>query len=464
MMQSPLVKERPLPAAPPAVGTARLFWFLTWARRVGEFGFRQCWVQLVSSLAGLLIVRTLAKDQYAFLAIAVSMQAAAKALADLGIGVGVRSIGGRVYQNRHRFGQLLHTALQLRHKFAVVSIGSCVPVAAWMLRDNGADWITVVLLCATIVTGILPELTYTVVSVVPLLHGDYRRLQKLDFGNAAFRLGMIAGLAAWRMNAVMAASVTAVTNWTLMIVTRRWAREHADLSAPQNGDDRRELSKLSLRCLPNTLFYSFQGQVTLLILTLVGNTTGIADVSALGRLSVLLTVFSVAFTNVLAPRFARCQDSRRLPWLYALLVAVTIVMLAPVMALAWLFPAPLLWVLGGSYATLGEECGWVVTTGCVAQLCVVLWILNSSKAWIRVATTLWIPLTLGLQALFAAFFDLTIFENVLMFQLMTATVPLPLYAIDAVCGLRQSPSTDSRPSSALIATGLACRSTAPGGD
>lgn len=452
----PVSVAPPVSLSTPAAGTAKLFWFLSWARRVGEFGVLQCWVQLVSSLAGLLIVRTLAKDQYAFLAIAVSMQAAAKALADLGIGIGVRSIGGKVYQDRHRFGQLLHTALQLRHKFAIVSIGSCLPIAAWMLRDNGADWLTVVLLCATIVAGILPELTYTVVSVAPLLHGEYRRLQKLDFANAALRLGMIAALAASRMNAVLAASATVITNWTLMIVTRRWAREHVDLSAPQNADDRRELSKLSLRCLPNTLFYSFQGQVTLLILTLVGNTTGIADVSALGRLSVLITVFSVAFTNVLAPRFARCQDAHRLPRLYLLLIGSTILQLAPVMALAWLFPAPLLWVLGGSYAALGKECGWVVTTGCIAQLCAVLWILNISKAWIRVSTILWIPLTLGLQTLFAGMYDLTVFKNVLMFQLMTVAVPLPLYAIDAVYGLRQAARSGAHASSNSTPANFPC--------
>src|ERR1043166_4716325 len=87
-----------------------------WSIRIARFGVIQGLVQLLLGIAGLLIVRSLSKSEYALFAIANSMQVACTQLADLGVGIGVRSIGGRVWQDRWRFGQLLNTALGLRRQ------------------------------------------------------------------------------------------------------------------------------------------------------------------------------------------------------------------------------------------------------------------------------------------------------------------------------------------------------------
>jgi hypothetical protein len=93
-----------------------------WTLRLAEFGFVQGLVQLLTAVAGLMIVRTLSKPEYALFAIANSMQVTGNLLADIGIGIGVRSIGGRVWNDPARFGQLLNTTLGLRRQFAVVSL------------------------------------------------------------------------------------------------------------------------------------------------------------------------------------------------------------------------------------------------------------------------------------------------------------------------------------------------------
>ena len=421
-------------------------WIAGWAAKVAEFGFVQCWVQLFTGVAGLLIIRALAKEQYAFYAIANQMQTACNLLAELGIGVGVRSIGGRVWQDRRRLGELVQTALGLRRWFALFSIGGCLPVAAWMLRRNGADWPTIVALCIVLVASVLPLLTSSVLTIVPQLHGEYRRIQKLDFGNGLLRLGMAAGLYATRMNAWLAAAIGAVNNFVQMTALRPWAREHADPEAATSAEDRRQLLDLSVRTFPNTLFFCFQGQVTLLILTLVGNSGGIADVTALGRLAVLLMAFSTAFSNVLVPRFARCQDARRLPRLYFGLVGATIALLAPVLAVAWVHPGPLLWILGQQYAGLEAECRLACLIACVNQLVSVIWQLNLTKAWIHIQAFAYIPTLVAAQVIGALVLDLHRFYDVLLFALITVAAPLPPYLADSIAGmrrLRRSPSDGS---------------------
>jgi O-antigen/teichoic acid export membrane protein len=417
-----------------------------WGRRLAEFGSVQGLVQLLTAVAGLLIVRTLSKHEYALFAIANSMQTACNLLADLGIGIGVRSIGGRVWNDPQRFGQLLNTVIGLRRQFAVVSLSICLPVAAWMLWRNGATILVVIGLCLVTAASVIPLLGVTAWATSAQLHGEYRRIQKLDFGNALLRLALITSLALVWINALLATLVGVVSNWVQMVFLRRWALTKIVPGAPPNADDRKELLRLSRKSLPNAIFFCFQGQVTLLILTLVGSTTGIADVTALGRVAVLFAIFSVTFANVLAPRFVRCQESARLPRLYVLLVGGTALVLVPLTAFAWLLPEPFLWLLGDKYAALGRECGWVVAAACLGQLGGIMWNLNSSKAWIRLQAVAYIPTVVVAQVISAACLDLRQFHNVLIFNLVTAAAPLPIYVIDALWGLRAiaSQQTETR--------------------
>jgi O-antigen/teichoic acid export membrane protein len=418
----------------------RLRWprIRNWGFRLAEFGFVQGLVQLLMAVAGILIVRSLSKHEYAFYAITNSMQTTTNLLADLGIGIGVRSIGGRVWNDRARFGELLNTVLGLRRRFAAISFSVCLPIAGWMLWRNGASIPVLTALCVVIAASVVPLLGVTAWATSAQLHGEYRRIQKLDLGNAILRLALIAAFVMMRINAILAAIAGLVSNWVQMLFLRSWGREKVEVTAPPNIEDRREILRLSIKSLPNTIFFCFQGQVTLLILTLLGSPAGIADITALGRVAALFAVFSITFANVLAPRFARCQDNVRLRRLYLLLVGGTILTILPLAASAWLFPGPFLWLLGGKYASLGQECGWVVMAGCITQIAGVMWTLNASKAWIRVQAPGFIPLILAVQVAAVASLDLRQFHQVLIFNLVTAAAPIPLYVLDALIGLKKT--------------------------
>ncbi len=399
------------------------------------------------------MVRYLDKPQYALFAIANSMLTNCTVMADLGIGIGVRSIGGRVWGDPYRFGQLLNTAIGLRKLFASISFSIWLPIAAWMLWHNGASPGQTIFLCLAIATGGFLILGSSVWAISPLLHGEYRRNQKLDLGTALLRLGLVAILAVTWINAVLAVFVGVVGNFLQNVVYRRWAREKADDTAPPNYNDRSELLRLSVKSLPNTLFYCMQGQLTLFILAVLGSPTGIADVTAPGRLATLFGIFSIMFLNVIGPRFARCQDPRRLSRLYVILMVCTSLALTPLLLVAWIYPEPLLWLLGGKYQGLREECTWVVAGGCVAQVGVSMQHLNLTRAWIRVQSFGVIPAILGLQVVAALYLDLRRFHDILVFGLVTAAAPLPIYILDAWLGLRVARQTqvlDPPPSTASI--------------
>ncbi|MGZ4966754.1 MAG: hypothetical protein ACXV97_06225, partial [Chthoniobacterales bacterium] len=110
---SPLLNEAAAPGLRRAMQRARV---------VGSFAFVQAAVQAISFLSGILLVRHLEQREYAFFTIANTMQGTINVLADIGISIGLVSIGGRVWQDRHRFGELISTALHLRRQMGAIAI------------------------------------------------------------------------------------------------------------------------------------------------------------------------------------------------------------------------------------------------------------------------------------------------------------------------------------------------------
>src|SRR3981081_1714702 len=131
------------PISPPALdesSTPLIRLALHRARIVGNFAVVQGVVQLIGFCSGILLVRWLDQREYAYFTIANTMQGTITLLADIGISVGLVSIGGRVWRNLHRFGELITPALGLRKSLGVIAVIAVMPILFSMLIKNGASF------------------------------------------------------------------------------------------------------------------------------------------------------------------------------------------------------------------------------------------------------------------------------------------------------------------------------------
>src|SRR3954464_1862165 len=107
------------------------------AKVVGSFAFVQGVVQVISFLSGILVIRQLDQREYGYFTIANTMQGTLNLLADIGISIGLISIGGRVWHDRERFGQLEPPPLGMRPNLGVVVVVISPQFLSFMLLKKG---------------------------------------------------------------------------------------------------------------------------------------------------------------------------------------------------------------------------------------------------------------------------------------------------------------------------------------
>ncbi len=403
------------------------------ARVVGSFALVQAAVQLLGFVSGILLVRQLSQFEYAWFTIANSMQGTLNLLADIGISVGLISIGGRVWQDRRRFGSLINTALALRRQFGLLAVVVVTPIMYFMLVWNGASPVYTCCLILAVLAGLAFQLSVGVLSVVPRLRSNLAKIQTIDLTGAVVRLLLLCAALCFFLNAGMAILIASAVVFLQYLLLRNYAAAEVDVQAPQDDGDKAEIFRLSKHLAPNAIFYCVQGQITVFLIGFFAHQAkSVAEVGALGRLAMIFTVISNLLTNVFVPAFARCEGIARLRLLFFAILGSVGLFSALVVAGAVWFPDQFLFVLGNKYGHLHNELVLMVLGAVINAIAGTLWALNSSKAWIA-GSWLYIPLTLGTQLLLIPFTDFSRVDGVLMFNLLSV---LPSLLLNIFLSLR----------------------------
>jgi len=406
------------------------------AKIVGNFAFIQALVQLIGFASGILLVRWLDQNEYAYFTIANTMQGTINVLADMGISIGLMSIGGRVWEDRYRFGQLISTAQHFRWKLGLLAILVVTPILYWMLARNGASSSYAVILIGVILFGLVIQFSLGILVVIPRLRSDISKIQNIDLIGAVTRLIALTICLFLFLNAGVAILVSAMVFLLQYLLFRNYAAAVVDLSAPENPKDRAAMIGFIKNQAANAVFFCLQSQITVLLISFFGNrATSAAEVGALGRLAMIFTVMGQVLTNIFVPAFARCQEKAKLRLQYFAIVTGVAACCGVVIAAAALFPDQFLFVLGPKYFHLRHELLLMVTSTVIGVFTGALWFLNASKAWITGAW-LYIPLTLATQIALIPYTDFSNVSQVLMFGLVSGLPNLLLNMILSYRGFR----------------------------
>ncbi|BAY70824.1 polysaccharide biosynthesis protein [Anabaena sp. FACHB-709] len=389
-----------------------------WIRLLSKFVSVQLIVQALNLSSGILVVRTLSKEEYAYLTLANAMQGTMNLLADSGISSALSAIGGRVWQDPHRFGQLINTAMTLRRYLAIIATAVVTPILFWMLLRNGASISYTILLIIGILIELYFYLSIGVLITVPRLHSQIGQIQRLDLLSAGSRLILLIGGILTFLNAATAAFSSTIASWLKNLILWSYVKDSVAIEAPINEEDKLEIIKLIKTQAPNTIFYCLQGQITIWLISIFGNVQSIAEVGALGRLGLIFSLISSIMTSIVLPSFARCQNYRILINKYWQILGYYILLCLIILGLSLLFTDELLWILGNKYSHLHKEVVFFLFAAMLQTFANILWSINASKGWIEKAW-LFIPNTILIQVLLILFFRFSTVTGVIFFNIFS---------------------------------------------
>lgn len=353
--------------------------------RLSGFASTQVLVQGIGFVAGIVLVRTLDPAQYGLYTLAISMVSLATILADLGLATAVLSIGGPIAAVPGALAPLVRNALNIHRHLITVGALAVVPCCfALLLKQHASAWQASVLTLLVLGTAACSVPTGIGVGVARLL-GRMRLQLSLDVAGNLARLIVLALASVTFLDATIALLVNFAVALVVAVRLRRalapaLAESPAadEPSAPHGPALRRQLARLA----PNSVYYIVSSQLSIWLIGIFGDAQRVAQVGALGRLGAVFVVIGSVSAALLFPYFARNDEPADLASAFVGVNTFYAALLLSLVSIAGAFPQALLWILGSSYASLGDELVWMVAATTLAAWSGTVYSIGCARGWV----------------------------------------------------------------------------------
>ena len=400
---------------------------VSWGKLISITGSAQIIVQAVGFASGILIIRLLPVQEYAFYTLANTMLGAMTILSDGGISTGVMAQGGKVWEDKQKLGKVLVTGLQMRKKFAVISLIVSLPVLLYLLLHNGAGWLTSFLIIVSIIPAFFAALSDSLLEIPLKLNQSIVPLQKNQITVSLARLLLVASTIFIFPFAYISILTGGISRIYGNIRLKKVANIFADTTQGEDVLVKKEISIIVKRSLPGLIYYCFSGQISTWIISIFGNAASLAEIGALGRISSILGLLMVVFSILIVPRFARMQNQpEKLLRYYSKILFSFVVIFLFIVGFTFLFSDQILWVLGNNYRNLNTELVLLIIGTSLTLIMGAALALYLSKGWIlhyyiSISASLF-PIILGCY-----FFDITTLKGILYLNIFVALVQMVLH-------------------------------------
>jgi len=399
---------------------------LHWTKLISITGAAQIIVQVTGLITGILIIRLLPTKEYAYYTIANTMLSTMTILADGGISTGVMAEGGKVWNDKLKLGAVLNTGLFLRKKFAIYSLLVTLPILIFLLLKQNAPLITVAFIILAIIPAFLAALSDSLLETILKLHQAIKPLQRNQVVVSIFRLalsGIFALIFPFTALVLLGNGIPRVLG---NIRLKKIALNYTEGAVSKDLEVEKNILNIVKRTLPGAIYYCLSGQITIWLLTLFGTVNSIASLGALTRLTVFLNMFTVLFSTIFIPRFAKLENSYRV-LMVALMQFMFIVILVCMAAITitWLADDSILCILGPEYRNLNHELLLSIIISCMNMISGLFFTLSSSKGWV-INPILLIGGNIFSIILGVMLFNVSNLYGILLFQLFIAIAPILL--------------------------------------
>ncbi len=414
---------------------------MTQRRRVGVFASLSLVTQLLAMVAGIIVVRGLDKPDYALYAIAFAAISGANAIVSAGISSTLLARGGRSLRDGGTVARAAKAAHWVRRRSLLLASVPTVALVSAMFIANGADpFSTIVAGIATLV-AIWSALSADLSRIVLQLHNRLAAIQWIMVTSATLRVVMFAALllVPERTSSeyvITFAAVGVVDAFMLHKASRQFKK------SPEKADpaEKHEFIVSFRRSIIAVSLLAIGDQVVNVLLTLAGNTDGIAEVTALSRFSIAFVALNTTIFNIAAPALARLPNSRgEIRQGTLRMISVYGGFSLAYVTLGTICAPLLLWLLGPGYEDLTTELTIVLAGSAIANFAMGgIGAVNHARGWLRWSWTyaLFYALWIGGNYLFN---DLSTSVGAAILRASLAVAMLAPQVVRYVAGYRSIP-------------------------
>jgi O-antigen/teichoic acid export membrane protein len=392
-------------------------------KSLAKFSSFQVVIQAIGFICGLIVVRLLAPEQYALYTLANAMLGTLTILADSGVSAGALAQGGKVWQSREKLGAVMVTSMQLRRRFAVISIAITMPILGYLLMHHGATWLDAGAITVLVVVSFQITFTNILYEIAAQLHQNVSIVGKVRTETGLLRLfALLSTISAWPYSAV-ALAASGLPQLYASRSLRIQSEKMVDWSQKVDPHVKEETLRIVRRVMPNSIFYCINSQIVIYLISIFGTTVNVAELGALGRITQVFSILLVVFNVVLLPRFARLRNRDGLLSYFVrsmLGLFFTATLLAGVVAV---LSNKLVVILGVSYQGLGPELTLAAIGALIGLLSKATQGMGNARGWV-VNPIILIGISVTAQVCLIFFLDVSTLRGVLIFAMGAAAAPV----------------------------------------
>lgn len=371
--------------------------------------------QAMNMLVGFLIIRALDKTEYGYYTIAFTIFIMLTQLSDIGVSIGLNSIGGRTWNDKNKFSALIVTAESIRRRMILFISLPIIIYGFVILLSNGNNLFnSLALLTIVAVTGFF-EIERLVLLTIPKFYGNIKFIRNNELMGSAAKLLLVIISALLFKNPIYFLIPFFIATAVQLRFLRMEKKQNIRENVKVDNEFKTEIIGYIKSNALNTFYYIFQGQLFILLLTFFGNVTNIAEIGALSRFSVIFNVVNSLFLNYFVPDFAKAKGYDQTKKKFLLLLVIIGLISFSIIMIFGIIPEFFLFILGKDYYGLNYELVLLVAVNSCTSIFGSIWLLNAAKGWVKF-NWLYVPFTIFLQILLLDLLDLSKLYNIIIFN------------------------------------------------
>jgi hypothetical protein len=318
--------------------------------------------------------------------------------------------------------------MNLRRHFALISTALLLPLLIWLLLKHHSTLIEATLLSFAVLFAFFLTFSNSIFEIGPTLHQRAGAIGKIRAISALVRLLLLFPALSVYSFALTALLAGAVPQYFANKNLKKLSTRYVDWNQNESAAVRKETLSIVKKVLPGSIYYCMSGQLAILLVSIFGTTSAIAEVGAVGRLAQALAFFSALANVVLIPRFAKIQNGARMVRAFAGIFLLAGLFGVSVFLASFFFEKQALWILGSSYSGLTKEFLLAVAGGIFSLLGAMAYHLGHSRGWIA-SQWAFIALSISIQIGGALFLDLGTAKGVLTLNLLSTITGFAFYFV-----------------------------------